>query len=385
MKNGADILRNNSPRSRVIRTLKDWIRDGRFEPGEKLPGELDIAEKLDVSRETVRTALRHLEDSGLIRSIVNGRGRIVAGNEDISPERPLEKFIVVLSSLSEDPAKYAKSHSMWSLEAGMMDQCNRMGYHSMILNANCLKDGSFINMARNSPAGILLSHEIARFDELCGQALSEASSMKIPVVINSDREGLQKFDRIISDHETGAYLLTKYLIGRGCKKILRVWCSPKVQFWVRDRNSGYEKAMMESGLKVLSPVCIENLAVRIAGNRSNFDSRTRQYAGYLLEHISSSDPVDAIMVTSDSDFYPVTAACRLLNKVPGKDILLAGYDNTWQEFEERQWEESVPVATVDKRNFEIGGEMINMIMARIEGKLPEEPQLVKIKPHLITL
>ncbi|HBC87696.1 MAG TPA: hypothetical protein DCZ94_12125 [Lentisphaeria bacterium] len=383
MKRVKDVIQNNSPRSRVIRTLRDWIQNGDLEPGERLPGEMDIAEKLDVSRGTVRTALRHLEDDGIIKTIANGRGRHVADREEKKPVNPLEKFFIVLSNLSDDPARYAKSHAMWSVESGVIDQCGRMGFHSMILNTSCLRDGSFINMVRSSPAGVLLSHNMVDSGDLCRQALSEATSMRIPVVINGDGEGLQKFDRIISDHEAGAYLLAKYLISRGCRRILMVWSFSAVPYWVRSRNSGYEKAVRESGLKYLPPICIDNLALRVSGSRKSFEERTRQYTGYLVEHLSKSDPVDAIMLTSDSDFYPVAAACRLLNKIPGKDILLAGYDNTWQEFEERQWEESVPAATVDKCNFQIGGEMIDMLMARIEGKLSGKPQFKKIKPQLI--
>ncbi|HCE42585.1 MAG TPA: hypothetical protein DET40_03455 [Lentisphaeria bacterium] len=383
LKSQKDVLQNNSPRARVVRTLRDWIQNGHLEPGERLPGEMDIAEKLDVSRGTVRTALRHLEDDGIIKSIANGRGREVAGSETRRSANPLEKFFVALSNLSEDPSRYAKSHMMWSVEAGVIDRCSRIGYHSMMLNASCLKDGSFVNMIRNSPAGILLSHNIVESGDLCRQALSEACAMKIPVVINGDGDGLQKFDRIISDHESGACLLAEYLIKKGCRKILRVWSSPDVPYWVRDRNRGYEKAVLESGLKTVPSVCIDNLAVRVPGNKKNFEARTRQYMGYLVEHLTKPEPADAIMLTCDTDYFPAAAACRFFNKVPGRDILLVGYDNTWQECEERQWESSVPAATVDKRNFQIGGEMIDLLMARINGKLPSKPQLVKIKSQLV--
>lgn len=383
IKSQTDVLQNNSPRERVIRLLSDWIREGYLEPGGRLPGEMDIAEKLDVSRGTVRTALKHLENNGLIKTIVNGRGRQVVGVETKRSVSSLERFFVILSNLTEDPARYAKSHMMWSVEAGVLDRCSGMQYHSITLNANCLKDGAFSNIVKSSPAGILLSYNVVESGDLCIQILTEACSMKIPVVINGDGDGLQKFDRIISDHKTGTYLLTKYLIKRGCRNILRLWSSSAVPFWVKDRNSGYEKAIRESGLKEFPPICIDNLAVRVSGSKNNFESRMRQYAGYLVEYLSASEPVDAIMLTCDTDFYPAAAACRFFNKIPGKDILLTGYDNTWQECGERQWENSVPDATVDKLNFHIGGEMINMLMARIEGKLPLKPQVIRIEPQLI--
>ncbi len=383
IKRYSGVLQNNSPRIRVIRTLEEWISKGRLGSGERLPAELDIAEKLDVSRGTVRTALRHLEKNGLVRSIENGRGRIVAGEEKQKSVNSMGKFFVILSNLAENPAKYAESHAMWSVEAGAIDRCNRMSYHSMVLNTSCLRDGYFSEIVRNSPAGVILSNNMISSADLCRQAASEASRMDIPVVINGDCEGIERFDRVISDHAEGSYLLTKRLISRGCRRILRIWSFSGDVYWLRDRNSGYEKAVSESGIEILPPISIGSLSPRISGDRRNFEDRTRQYAGFLAEHLSSGKGVDAIMLTSDSDVYPAASACRLFNKIPGKDIMLAGYDNTWRECEERQWEEYVPEATVDKRNFQTGEEMINLLMSRMEGRAPSGPQLVRIKPQIV--
>lgn len=57
------------PRKRyeqVAEALIADIRSGRIGVGETLPGEIELTEKFDVSRHTVREALRRLEDLGLI-------------------------------------------------------------------------------------------------------------------------------------------------------------------------------------------------------------------------------------------------------------------------------------------------------------------------------
>ena len=56
----------------VADLLMDRIRSGSLTVGEKLPPERQLAEKLGVSRTSVREALRYLESMGYIRSAVGG-------------------------------------------------------------------------------------------------------------------------------------------------------------------------------------------------------------------------------------------------------------------------------------------------------------------------
>ncbi|HEX7290023.1 MAG TPA: FadR/GntR family transcriptional regulator [Conexibacter sp.] len=56
-----------------MRTLLDEIAHGRYEPGERLPPEMELAGQLGVSRGVVRELLRSLEDRNVI-AIRHGRG-----------------------------------------------------------------------------------------------------------------------------------------------------------------------------------------------------------------------------------------------------------------------------------------------------------------------
>jgi DNA-binding GntR family transcriptional regulator len=46
--------------------LRNWLAPGRYRTGDRLPPEHDVAEMLGISRGTLRTALRRLEDTGEI-------------------------------------------------------------------------------------------------------------------------------------------------------------------------------------------------------------------------------------------------------------------------------------------------------------------------------
>ncbi len=65
--------------------LKQSILDGEFKPGDKFPPEIEIAEKLQVSKVSIREALRELETEGLVKK--NG-GLLV---EILLPNQVLKK------------------------------------------------------------------------------------------------------------------------------------------------------------------------------------------------------------------------------------------------------------------------------------------------------
>ena len=69
-------------RDRAADQLLDMVISGGLNPGERLPPERELCERLNVSRTVVREALNLLEARGLI-SIEHGRGAVVSsGNTD---------------------------------------------------------------------------------------------------------------------------------------------------------------------------------------------------------------------------------------------------------------------------------------------------------------
>lgn len=57
----------------VIEQIMDLIKNNELKPGDKLPPERELAEKLSISRGSLREAFRVLESRGLLRvSLVEG-------------------------------------------------------------------------------------------------------------------------------------------------------------------------------------------------------------------------------------------------------------------------------------------------------------------------
>jgi GntR family transcriptional regulator, transcriptional repressor for pyruvate dehydrogenase complex len=69
-------LRSMPVKERVIRRLVELIESGTLVPGEKLPGERDLSDQLQVSRGTVREAVQFVQALGLVE-IRHGAGTFV--------------------------------------------------------------------------------------------------------------------------------------------------------------------------------------------------------------------------------------------------------------------------------------------------------------------
>ncbi|MES2187893.1 MAG: GntR family transcriptional regulator [Pseudomonadota bacterium] len=80
-----DVVRTSRAFEEVISQLRRHTLQGQLRPGDRLPSERDLAERLGVSRNTVREALRCLEMSGVIKlhKGVQGGAFLVAPNGNI--------------------------------------------------------------------------------------------------------------------------------------------------------------------------------------------------------------------------------------------------------------------------------------------------------------
>jgi len=82
-------LDRSTLRERALEALRAAITSGQYRPGDHL-GEVDLAKHLGVSRGTVREALRHLQQEGLVTQGNRGMLRV----NSLSPEEVRELFQV---------------------------------------------------------------------------------------------------------------------------------------------------------------------------------------------------------------------------------------------------------------------------------------------------
>jgi len=71
-------LKQESPGDKIIVQIRRLITSGQLKPGDKLPPERKLAEKLGVGRTAVRDAIRKLEFYGILKTLPQS-GTVVAG------------------------------------------------------------------------------------------------------------------------------------------------------------------------------------------------------------------------------------------------------------------------------------------------------------------
>ncbi|MCA1457207.1 phosphonate metabolism transcriptional regulator PhnF [Bradyrhizobium sp. BRP22] len=82
--------------------IERGIADGRFAAGEKLPGEMEIAETYRVNRHTVRRALAALAERGLVRA-ERGSGTYVDAQKIAYPLRSRTRFSEIVGAGGREP------------------------------------------------------------------------------------------------------------------------------------------------------------------------------------------------------------------------------------------------------------------------------------------
>jgi GntR family transcriptional regulator len=104
---------------RLANILRSAVEAGELREHQALPSERDLAEKYDVSRDTVRKAVRLMQEQGVIYSD-HGRGNFVAP----AMVRGMTRFI---DSFSEDTGKRGSAAGQRILEAGQVPATLALG------------------------------------------------------------------------------------------------------------------------------------------------------------------------------------------------------------------------------------------------------------------
>lgn len=373
-----------SPAERAAHQLREWILEGELPPGKRLPSERTLADRLNVSRAAVRFAFESLERDGAIVSTPR-RARIV---KPVKAGAPLNgimtRTILTLTMPGFAHPRVAKDQPSWGgrLQQGLLDAFMESGFSVLFVSEDQLAGYTVPHLVATPPRGLVAAHTVG--DLPTREALLKALRVgEIPIVVWGDEHEWPGCDVVLSNHEQGSYDLATWLLGMGCRRLLR--CQPaevRTHDWVCRRGAGFERALAGIGAPVIPPVQIPGME-EVPADRAAFDKSAHLLAGYLFRHLQGPEAADALLANSDVFVAELAAACRILGKTPGKDVILAGYDNCWADCRERQWDPTPPRVTVDKNDREIGKALAGLLLDRIAGKLPPEPQRRMVEQILV--
>lgn len=295
---------NDPHYQRIRRELETNIQNGRWTPGNRIPGEREIARQAGVSQMTVNRALQELVRSGwLVRRV--GSGTFV---RDRALERMLVKTLVFVAPFTAHPEEDVYLRTPFdAIRQGAAAE----GYSLVIAE---VPEGGYNQVVERHPNAAFLF--AAPFEEHYG-ALRDLQQRGVPFVVMGASWPGAPFVCIDSDNAAGARLAVEYLIRLGHTRIAFVNGVENAAN-CRDRLEGYRQALREHAIDT-----DDALVVTAESNWELGGKAHRDLTGLLLR----SEPVTAILCAGYSITLGVYTLLQTLSLTVPADVSVIGFDD----------------------------------------------------------
>lgn len=335
---------------RLFEKIQSEIALGVYKNGERIPGENELAQKYQMSRQTVRQSLSLLEQKGLIARR-QGSGTYVT--QKLQRKKKTWNVGVIATYISE--------YIFPSILRGMENELSRSGF-SPVLNATKNRvdseRGILEEFLRKNVDGLIVEGTKSALPNPNVGLYEAFNKAGIPVVFfNSHYPVMKDSVYVRMDDKSGGYDTVAYLAEKGHRKIGGIFKSDDLQGV--DRYAGYLQAIIDREL----PMQDEWIHWFNSENRS-----------YLLEEEADR------MVKSWKDCIAVVCyndeiAVKLINALVAKgirvpqDMAVIGFDNSL--FSEVS---QVRITSLDHPKELLGAAAARKLLSMIGGK--QEKSLV---------
>ena len=210
------------------------------EGGSRLPTEMEIAASYSVSRQTVRSALKELEDEGLIE-------RRQGSGSYINPARPVHgsDHIAVVTTFIDD---YIFPSILHDAQRIFSDH----GYSTLVYTTenSVGKENEILSeLLYREIDAILIEGSRTAYPTPNTSLFTGLRKRGIPVLfLHGKYSNLPGFPSVLDDNVGGGYQLGKYLIGKGHTRIAGIFKSDDSQG--PERYYGVTSAMTDSQIRI---------------------------------------------------------------------------------------------------------------------------------------
>ena len=130
---------------RVADEIEQAIARGTYQPGTKLPGELDIASRLGVNRHTVRRAIAALAERGLVRA-ERGSGTYIEARRISYPIRSRTRFSEIIGGAGHAVGGRLMTHSIENAESTILKRL-RLPVGSAVIRLELIRNADRIPLS----------------------------------------------------------------------------------------------------------------------------------------------------------------------------------------------------------------------------------------------
>lgn len=302
---------------KIINYLKDKIIKKELLPGDRLPTEMELAQKFGVSRITSKRALEELRSDGMIYR-VRGRGSFVSESGHL--EKALDKtdkgldykniiaFVIPFSCANGGIMDTIKGASRVASEKGYILDVKYS-------NNNLEEEKELLQMLYEKGVGGIIFYPISDRKNL--EIMNILSLNEYPIVSIDRYFDSVPISYVVSDNQKGEYDVVKYLLGLGHRKIAFI-SDNRIEdaTSVRNRYFGYCKALKENGLGIQSEF-VKN---------GDFHDLPKEPSLEMLRELLEKGVTAFCCINDYVAIFVLQCLKNLEIEVP-KDVSVTGFDN----------------------------------------------------------
>ncbi len=336
--------------------LRRLIVSGRWQFGERIPTEMQLARHLDISRTTVRVATQRLEVEGLIKRTA-GRGTFVVYQPQ---ERAANRTIGYLTC-----SFHNEIHT--NILSSAQTELRSAGYQVIFSNSRDRDDEARIlrQLLDDEVAGLMLwANAVPTEDTMA--ILGEYERRAIPIVFMDRPIESISADYVSSDNFGGAYQLVSHLIELGHRRIVPLMPSIDDLHPVNERLRGYMTALHEHGIFALEPWRIsppERHEFHETDIYSLVGAQSRHVIQQVERFTDAAGPMPTALVCIN-DILAIIAinALRNMGYAVPDDVSVVGFDDISMASHI-----GVPLTTASQDAYELGKVASQMLLERLDG------------------
>jgi DNA-binding LacI/PurR family transcriptional regulator len=337
----------------ILNEIGARIVNGEWPVGTQLPTEAELEMELQVSRVTIRQALRAAVEEGLIVRLP-GKGTFVSETETSTTTHRSEGFIgYVVPHLS--------SSFNVQILLGVESILKEKAYHLIFCNSE--GDFSKENQLLQSLESTRMSGYIIQpvYAEANDRSLIRLASKGARIVlIDRNIPGIQ-VDVVMSNHFEGGQRVVRHLIDQGYREIVYLAHEPIQLPSIAERFRGYQAAMTDAQLNLRPPFVVGGpieLGYLQAQNSPTLHENSA--VEKIVDLLRGPARPEAVVAMNDLVAMLVLEAAEQVGLCIPDELGVVGFDNL-------DWAVANNLTTVAQQPYEIGSEAARLLLQRIHG------------------
>lgn len=343
----------------LMEELKEKIISGRIQPGEKLPSENQLTVQYSLSRHTVRKALSLLEQEGYIEAC-HGKGTFCS--EKMRHMKKSRNIAVVTTYISD--------YIFPRLIQGMDNVLSEQGYSIILKNtgnsrqkeAKCLEE-----LFQKDIDGLIIEPSKSQLSCRHPGLYENLEKYQIPYIfIQGIYTEMKDKPHILMDDARGGYLVTKYLLEQGHRRITGFFKADDIQGI--QRHKGYVRALQEAGIPYDPDLVVW----------FHTEDRRSKPSMMVKEMVKTGSLPHGIVCYNDQIAVQVIESLEDCGLQVPKDISVTGYDNSLYA------QRGTGITTIAHPQERLGEMAAELILEKINGVSEEDSKVERlIQPELI--